>query len=576
MSRLFRLVACYAVVSLLAGSAWALGADELSRRLQPVGGYIVQLDQQGVVIDCGRIRGVLPGDLFSVVVSGPPMVHPVTGQVVGRQEQRLSLLKVVRVDEQYAVTVPLKGCRGIRLLRGQQVKRAAGQRLLFVDASGTNTVLYSRLKGVLPHIVWEEYNVGLGYGPLLQRPQEMARAGYDLYLVADRQANYLYNADYELMTSVPLASLNISAPGFPAAQGNGVAGNQGYALNTADQERALISRYRQLEEISLVVKSMDMGEVTGDRLTDVVFTDTEKIYVYSLTDKGLQYRYRYHYDSWGTIINLQLADIDGDQKQEILVNTLKETEDGFSSFIIGFREGKFQVVASNIPFAMGMVGGRSTAEGGHFLGQTFAGETVFGSQVYRLVLKGERVESVEAFMVPLGFRLPGALYDDINGDGRRELCFINEHNFLEIYQGSNRLWLSDDRLGGSLNTVEVEIGTTKVSYTDKKQITVPLQAYDLDGDGKKELLAVQNSSSMSTSVGDYGFLNKGSVQLVRHAGSGFVLRPLTGKLDGPLQGMHVVGQELFCMLVKRGEDLLKTTGDSYLLAFPLPAKGRMQ
>ncbi|RLB68038.1 MAG: hypothetical protein DRH04_07225 [Deltaproteobacteria bacterium] len=561
-----------ALFLIVCSCAWGQAVDDLVSHLQPLNGYIVQLTPQGVVLDCGRDRGVIPGDVFSVVVAGPPLIHPRTGKVIGRQEQLVALLKVVQVGGSYSVAVPLSRYRGARLLRGQQVKRASGQRLLFIDASGTNATLYSRLKASNSQVVWEEYNRGLQFRPLLNNPAALLKSGSDLYLVADRQTAYLYNADYELMTSVPLAALNQQGGGLTGG-GSGYKGGDGrYSLSTADNERVLVPHYRKIDTINLVVKSMDMGDLTGDRQTEVVFTDGEKIYVYTLTQKGLKYRYRYHFDKWGAIMNLQVADIDGDRKNELIVNTIKETEDGFSSFIIAYRQGKFKVIASNIPFAMGIIGGASVARGGYFLGQVFTMETVFGSQVYRLALKGGEIKSREAFAVPHGFRIPGALYDDVNGDGRRELCFINEQNFLEIYQGSKRLWISDERVGGSLNNVQVEVGTPKVSYTDKKQINIGLRACDVDGDGRKEMLLVKNTSSMSTGLGEYGFLNKGSVMLLKKSNVGFSLRPLTGKLEGPIQSLNVLGKELFVTMVKRGGDMLKVTGDSYLLSFPLPGR----
>ncbi|MEA3240713.1 MAG: VCBS repeat-containing protein [Pseudomonadota bacterium] len=566
------LLVASALMIILCGSAWGQSTNGLFSRLQPLNGYIVQLNKQGVLIDCGQDKGVQSGDVFSVIISGDPLVHPRTGKVIGRQEQKISLLKVIRVDGVYSVTVPLSHYRGVRLLRGQQVKRASGQKLLFIDASGTNTVLYSRLKESVPQVVWEEYNRGLQYRPLLNRPAELLKSGDDLYLIADRQRANLYNADFELISSVPLAELNRQA-GRPSAGKSGLETGDGlYSLSTADNERVLIPRYRKVDTINLVVKSMDMGDLTGDHQTEVVFTDSEKIYVYTLTRKGLKFRYRYHFDKWGEIMNLQVADIDGDQRDELIVNTVKETEDGFSSFIIGYRQGKFQVVASNVPFAMGVLGGHSIARGGYFLGQVFSMESVFGSQVYQLKLKNGQIKSTKAFAVPHGFRICGALYDDINGDGRRELCFVNEQSFLEIYQGGKRLWISDERVGGSLNNVQVEVGTPKVSYTDKKQIDVPLRACDLDSDGKKEMLLVKNTSSMSTGLGEYGFLNKGSVMLLKQSNVGFSLRPLTGKLGGPIQSLNILGKELFVTMVKRGDDVLKVSGDSYLLSFPLPGR----
>ncbi len=552
---------------------WGSASGDMLERFHPLDGYVVQASPREIIIDCGLQKGVRIGDLFTVVVSGPPLVHPTTGRVIGSRDQKVSVLKVVRVDTAYAVALPLGRYARSPVLRGQRVRRFTSQRLLFIDVDGRELEAYSRLKSFMPQLNWEEYAVGLRYRASLNPIINLRSLGYDLYMVADHQRITIFDGDASLLGTIPAAALQsqrqiAGTAAVPA--GTGV-----YALSTADREKVKISSYRKAGEINLVVKSLDMGDVTGDRLPEVVFTNGEKIYVYTLTAKGLKYRYRYAFDKWGTLANIQVADVDGDRKKEIIVNSFKETEDGFSSFIIGFKNNKFQVLAQGIPFIMGVIGGDSISQKGtYFLGQDFAAEEIFGHQVHRLRLQNGEVHSGESFAVPQGFRLVGAVYDDVNGDGRRELCFINKQNYLEIYSGSKRLWVSDQRLGGSLHYLQIDVGTARMSSTEKIPVNPSLRAFDIDGDGAKELMVVKNTSSISTAVGEFGFLSRGSVVMVKKSGTGYSVLNLTGTVDGPLQSLNFYNHELFCAMVKRGEDLLKVTGDSYLLSFPLPGQRR--
>jgi len=224
---------------------------------------------------------------------------------------------------------------------------------------------------------------------------------------------------------------------------------------------------------------------------------------------------------------------------------------------------------------MGLLGGHSIADKGvHFVGQGFVEEDLFSNQVATLNFSNGEVKSSGRFKVPMGFTLPGAVYADVNNDRIKELCFINKLNFLEIYQGSKRLWVSEERVAGSLHNIQYEVGTEKVSYTEKRQICSPLRVYDVDGDGLDELLLNDNEAEMSTAIGEYGFLNKGNIKMVKNSGRGFVIRKVTGAMEGPLQGLQIIDGELLCAMVKRGDDLLKLSGNTYLLAFPLPQKKR--
>ncbi len=561
------LIVCLAALpSLIWGD---MAGDELER-FHPLDGYVVQSTPREIIIDCGLQKGVRIGDLFAVVVSGPPLVHPTTGRVIGNREQKVSVLKVVRVDNAYAVALPLGRYARVPVLRGQKVRRFTRQRLLFIDADGQEMESYSKLKAFLPQLIWEEYSAGLRYRAAINPITNLRSLGYDLYMIADCQRISIFNGDVDLIATIPAAALRRETVTGASRASAGVAG---YTLSTSEREKVRISSYRKAGEMNLVVKSLDMGDVTGDRLPEVVFTDGEKIYVYTLTAKGLKYRYRYAFDKWGTLANIQVADIDGDRKKEIIVNSFKETEDGFSSFVIGFRDNKFQLLAQGVSFIMGVIGGDSVSQKGtFFLGQTFAIDEIFGHQVYQLRYRNGKVSSGDAFAVPQGFRLVGAVYDDVNGDGRRELCFINKQSYLEIYSGSKRLWVSDQRLGGSLHDLQIEVGTARISTTEKISINPPLRAVDTDGDGTKELLVVKNTSSIFTAVGEYGFLSRGSVSMVKKSGTGFSVLKLTGTVEGPLQSLNTYNHELFATMVKRGEDLLRTTGDSYLLSFPLPGR----
>ncbi|MCK5916489.1 MAG: hypothetical protein KAG92_10155 [Deltaproteobacteria bacterium] len=549
-------------------------ASQVSARFNPLSGYLVQAGSQGIVIDCGRKKGVAIGDLFAVLQPGQPLVHPVTGQPMGVEEQLVAALKVSRVEADYAICRPLNRYLRVPLSRGLRVKRFAQMAALFIDLNGNGVDVFSRVRESLPQLNWATYGVGLRLRQSLQKPGGPGALGYDLYVVSQGANLTFYNGDQELVTAWNTDQFSGKA-GASQVSGTASKGSEKgkYGLSTIDQDRAILTRYRQLSKVTLVVKGMDVGDLENDGTSEMVFTDGEKIYIYQITEKGLKFKYRYHFDRWGAIVNIVVGDITGDHKDEIIVNTFKETEDGFSSFVVSKTEGKYRIVADHIPYVMGLLGGHSVADKGvYFVGQGFVAEDLFGTLVSRLHFQGGKVSSAGKFTVPLGFTLPGTVYADVNNDRIKELCFVNKQNFVEIYQGDKRLWVSDERLAGSLHDVQYEVGTERISYTEKRQICTPLRIFDLDGDGVNEILLIDNESDMSTALGEYGFLSKGHVKMVRQSGSGFVVQKVTGAIGGPVQGMQIVKDELICAMVKRGDDLLQLSGNTYLLAFPLPQR----
>ncbi|MBN2705596.1 MAG: VCBS repeat-containing protein [Deltaproteobacteria bacterium] len=539
-------------------------------RFQPLAGYLVEVGRAGVVLDCGRSRGVAVGDLFTVVQTGAPRIHSVTGRSLAAPEQLLSVLKVVRVEAEISFCQPLQRYQRVLLRPGLPVRRFAAAAALFIDLNGNGIGLFSRLREMLPQLNWADYRAGLELRSSLQRPGGPGVLGYDVFVVNQGPGLSLFNGDQELVGAFAAAEL-IAGSAPAAAASISPAAASAYDLTTVASDKASLTRYRQLGELNLVVKGMDVGDLEGDGGREIVFTDGEKIYIYQLTAQGLKYSYRYHFDKWGSIVNLQVADVTGDRRDEILVNTFKETEDGFSSFILAREAGRYRIIVENVPYVMGLLGGRSVADReSYFVGQGFAEEVLFNDAVDKLEFSQGKILSRGRFVVPFGFTLPGAVYADVNRDKIKELCFINRQNFLEIYQGEQRLWVSDERLAGSLQDVEYQVGTERISYTEKRQISSPLRVFDVDGDQRPELLLVDNESGISTAFGEYGFLSKGHVKVLRSQGSTFAVQKLTGDIAGPLQGIEIIGNELVCAMVKRGDDLLKLSGNTYLLAFPLP------
>ncbi|MCD6292715.1 MAG: VCBS repeat-containing protein [Deltaproteobacteria bacterium] len=459
---------CLAALISLLVSLPAEAADPVTR-FQPLSGYLVQVGPQGVVVDCGHKKGVAVGDLFAVLQPSSPLIHPVTGQPMGVQERLVASLKVQRVEADYAICKPLKRYLRIPLVRGSLVKRFAFMAAIFIDLNGNGVELFSRVREALPQLDWADYGVGLQHRQSLRRPGGPGAMGYDLYVVNQGSNMTFYNGDQELVAA--WKSVNFSRMGnVQGADGSRVSrkGGKGrYGLSTDDTDKPILTRYRQMAEVNIVVKGIDVGDLDNDGIPEMIFTDGEKIYVYQMTDRGLKYNYRYHFNKWGSIVNVLVGDIDGDQRDEILINVLKESEDGFSSFVITKKGKKYRVMADHIPFVMGFLGGKSVADKGvYFVGQGFDEEALFNNKVSRLKFSQGEVLSVGKFTVPMGFTLPGAVYDDINNDHIKELCFVNQQNFIEIYQGRKRLWVSDERLAGSLHSVQYEVGTEKVNYTE--------------------------------------------------------------------------------------------------------------
>ena len=69
----------------------------------PERGYVVYVDNARVVIDLTNLDGLRPGTLVSLRRDRIPIVHPVTGEMLGELDEEVGVARVTEVRERFSV-----------------------------------------------------------------------------------------------------------------------------------------------------------------------------------------------------------------------------------------------------------------------------------------------------------------------------------------------------------------------------------------------------------------------------------------------------------------------------------------
>ena len=69
----------------------------------PERGYVVYVDTGRVVIDLTNLDGLQPGTLLSVRRDRIPIVHPVTGEMLGELDEEVATARVTEIRERFSV-----------------------------------------------------------------------------------------------------------------------------------------------------------------------------------------------------------------------------------------------------------------------------------------------------------------------------------------------------------------------------------------------------------------------------------------------------------------------------------------
>lgn len=71
--------------------------------VEPPRGYVVYVDTTRIVVDLSAKDGIRPGTMVSLRRDKVPIIHPVTGEVLGELDEEVATAKVIEVRDKFSV-----------------------------------------------------------------------------------------------------------------------------------------------------------------------------------------------------------------------------------------------------------------------------------------------------------------------------------------------------------------------------------------------------------------------------------------------------------------------------------------
>jgi len=110
------------VFSEAARKAVAKVVDKLNE-VNPLEGYVIQVDGNKVYIDLGREQGVQPGQKYALFKEGKVIKHPVTGKIMGVERHELGTIKIISVEHEMSIGQAEDGTITSILKPGDKVRK---------------------------------------------------------------------------------------------------------------------------------------------------------------------------------------------------------------------------------------------------------------------------------------------------------------------------------------------------------------------------------------------------------------------------------------------------------------------
>lgn len=297
------------------------------------------------------------------------------------------------------------------------------------------------------------------------------------------------------------------------------------------------------QKIPTEFRGMDIGNVNNDGLNDIVIIDKNNVYIYQKTDKELKLLEKINGKAHHNYIAVDIADINRNGTNEIFVTALNGTL--LESFVLEFKNGKFEIIASNIRWFFRVIDNSSGMP--LLLGQQYGFIKPFDTPIYEMIWKDGKYQSDQKLRIPVGLSIYGLNIDDIGIDGKEKVIALNELDYLYITEKTEKslgrltsigftseelIWKSDDVYGGSNTYIE---SSDKAYSSDRENnafINLRILTLDTNNDGKKEIILVKNLSSVGRIFKNIKLFTSSEIYNLEWDGMGLAENWRTKKING--------------------------------------------
>ncbi len=293
-------------------------------------------------------------------------------------------------------------------------------------------------------------------------------------------------------------------------------------------------------------KGLDIGDVDGDGLNEVVVIDNTNVYIYQRKENEFKLLKKITGGTYDKYLGVDIADVNGNGIPEIFVTSInRQTID---SFVLEYRNGNYEVIAKGLNYMMRAINTKGTSR---LLGQILSSDpqNVFINPIHTITWENGKYVLGEKLQIPQGLSVYGVTMDAVDGTGIERVITFDSNDYLRIYEKTNKLlihlqtvmgspellWRSDEVYGGSNSTFTPAFAAGTRSMTDNPDsiyMNLRILTYDLNKDGKKEVIVVKNISAIGRVLKNMPLFTSSEVYNLEWDGIGLAEVWRTKKISG--------------------------------------------
>lgn len=319
-----------------------------------------------------------------------------------------------------------------------------------------------------------------------------------------------------------------------------------------------------VQRFKIEIRGLDVGDLTGDGKNEVVLIDKTTVLIYKWGERSLV-PFQSLKGSWSpNYVYVSVADLDGNGRSEIYVSNLSSA--GADSLVLEWDGAQFKDLMGRQPWLLRVVD--LPFRGKTLLGQKRSSEGNYFGDVHTLERKGNSLVSTGALKLPRHANVFNFIQSDLEGKGAVYTVMLDPYEKLNMFnEGGERIWRADEYYGGSLCYMEW-MDPRRNDMTDTARrvfLPSPLLFFDINGDGKREVVVCQNQAKDARIFDDFRWFGSGRVLFMAWDGIGLSTEYTSQKLSGTVVGYQIAdlnGDGRMNMIVA------SVTNESYFVGRP--------
>ena len=255
------------------------------------------------------------------------------------------------------------------------------------------------------------------------------------------------------------------------------------------------------QDIQGGILGMDVGDVDGDGKAEIVAIQLRKLIVYKKENQALQTVATFDGNAVDRFAWVSVADINREGKAYIYLTNLRTRDTpgrgaDVSSYVLALSGGKIQVVAQGVPYYLNAIylGQRGKVVVGQKQGDK--DQAPFYGDIFEMQLRGGSLVAGSALSTPKEVNIFNFAKADINNDKIDEIAVVDDAHKLRILNSAGgQIWKGAGIWAATTNAFQSKGEDHRKGTADSYAIPSPILVADLRKNGIPEIVLNRNTTA---------------------------------------------------------------------------------